>query len=134
MIAPILLVLAQVAPTPLPPAIVPTQPTDMAALPALQLLRRRHDDPALARFVRDEVRAGRCGAARVTRAGYALDLDIAVLVAANGEARRLVPAAIGCPAVEQYAAGLASRLLRGNLVAPKAEGWYRLPIAFRWQP
>lgn len=139
MIATLLLLAQALAPAPTPtptPAVAATTPLpgSMAALPVLQLLRRWRNDEALARFVRDETRAKRCAAARMTRLGYALDVDVAVLVAANGEARRLVPAAINCPAVEQYAAGLASRMVRGNVVAPGADGWYRLAIAFRWQP
>ncbi|WP_447407106.1 hypothetical protein, partial [Clostridium perfringens] len=62
-----------------------------------------------------------------------LRVDVAVLVAA-GRPRRVIPRAIQCPAVEQYAAGLVSSMARGN-IAPATQagdGWYKTSLTFAW--
>ena len=46
--------------------------------------------------------------------------------------RRIVPRAINCPTVEQYAAGVASRFLRRNIGDADADSWHRLTLAFAW--
>ena len=110
-------------------------PTDWAALPPLQYFRPTPDDPALANFVRGEVQAKRCAAARPAPGGWALTVDVAVLVQASGMVSRTVPRAINCPSVEQYAAGLVFSRARGN-VAPDAgarDGWYRTTLSFAWR-
>ena len=42
---------------------------------------------------------------------------------ARPEVRRLLPRAIGCSTVEQYASGLVSRVIRDNLAGPRPAGW-----------
>jgi hypothetical protein len=121
----------QVAPAP-PPAVAPTQlptlPEDWADLPELALKRRIPENRALSSYVRDEVRAGRCAAA-----GNQLRVEMAVLIAGNGQLRRIRPRAIGCPTVEQYATGIMVRMARGNVAPPGDDQWYRTVVAFAWQ-
>lgn len=109
-----------VAPVPMPPA-------DWTTLADVPYLRPSAMSADLSHFVRDEVRAGRC-----TVSARTLRVDLAVFVAASGRARRIVPRAIDCPTVEQYASGLVSRMARGNLAAPGADTWYRTSLTFAW--
>lgn len=103
-------------------------PVDLAALPELPLQRRLTDLDALSDYVRDEVHAGRC-----TVESSSIRVDLAVLVAANGQIRRVQPRAIGCPTVEQYASGVMSRLARRNVAAPGEDRWYRAALVFAWK-
>lgn len=110
-------------------------PTDFNSLPVLQLVHRTPDQPgATSLFVRDEIRAGRCVATvqPVASSRVQITVDVAVLVHPTGAIRAVVPRAIGCPSVEQYAAGLISRIVRGNVPPPGAERWFRTPITFSW--
>lgn len=125
---PLLAAAAQAAPQVVPPPLVALPPADWSALPELQLLRRWPAVPELSSFVRDEVRAGRCAVAATT-----LRVDLAVMVAANGQVRRIVPRAIQCPTVEQYASGLVSRMARGNVAPPGEDLWFRTAMVFAWQ-
>ena len=107
-----------------------TPPQDWTALPELRFRRRPDAGPPLSAFVRDEIRGGRCA----TAAGSAsLSINLAVLVAPDGRVRRIVPQAIDCPTVEQYAAGLILRMARDNLVADAVgDGWFRTGLTFAW--
>lgn len=119
----------QVVPVvPAPGAALPAPPDDWESMPELKLLRRMTDDGALSSYVRDEIRAGRC-----TAAINALHVDLAVLVAANGQVRRIRPRAIGCPTVEQYASGIMLRMARSNVAPPGEDRWYRTTVSFTWQ-
>jgi hypothetical protein len=106
----------------------PAPPPDWDAMPELPVLRRTTTPPQLSYFVRTEVDAGRCDAAT----GSSLSVELAVLVSANGQIRGILPRAIGCATVEQYASGIASRQLRGNVAAPGVDSWYRTTISFLW--
>ena len=113
-----------------PPPAVPTQPlatppADWSTLPALTTKRRLPDTRTLSDFVRDEVAGGRCAVE-----GRSLTVHLAVHVAAGGQLRRIVPRAIDCPTVEQYASGLVSRMARGNVPAPAADTWYHAAMVF----
>ena len=108
---------------------MPMPPADWSTLPELALLRHRAPAAELGRYVRDEVRAGRCATS-----GTTLKLDVAVMIAANGQLRRIIPRAINCPRVEQYAAGLVSSIARGNVAAPGSDRWYHYAVMFAWQP
>lgn len=128
------LLLAQAATPPvvtLPPA---PPPADLASLPILALTRRSPANDVPSEFVREEVAAGRCVAARRDAAtgGTGLSVELAVLIDGDGQVRRIVPRAIDCPTVEQYASGLASRMIRQNLAPGAPGGWYRTTIAFAW--
>lgn len=142
MIAPLLLAAAlQVAPPlALAPAPGPVQPTppaldSWAALPRLELRRPGLDLDTLVRFVRDEVAAGRCAGTTNEASGTtSVHAPVAVLVAPDGSVRRLVPAAIGCPTVEQFTVGVIGRLAADNVRAPwpEADRWYRSGLTYTW--
>ena len=119
--------LAATAPAPMPPQ-------DWSSLRALPLAREVEDDSSLSGFVRAEVKAGRCAAAAPSPAGWVLKVDVAVLLGSAGQPRRVVPRAIACPSVEQYAAGLVSSMARGNVApdAARADAWYRTSLTFAW--
>lgn len=107
---------------------ISSPPADWRALPLL----RAPSEQVSARvsdYVRDEVHAGRCAAPRPG----ALSVELAVYVAENGRVRRIVPRAINCPTVEQYASGVALRSLRDRVEPPESVGWHRMTIAFSWQ-
>jgi hypothetical protein len=112
----------------------PVLPQDWSSLRPLPLAYDPGDAPNLSAFVQGEVKAGRCAAAVATSGGWVLKIDLAVLVGPAAQPRRVVPRAIDCPSVEQYAAGLISSAARGNIplgtVTP--ETWYRTSLTFSW--
>lgn len=109
-------------------------PQDWSNLRPLPTTRDADDGPSVSGFVRSEVQAGRCAAAIQTPAGWTLKVDLAVMFSAVGQPRRIVPRAIGCPSVEQYAAGLVSSMARNatpaDLIDPGS--WYRTSLTFSW--
>lgn len=128
--------LAQIAPVApvAPTAVAPALPADWGTLPQLRYLRPLPPLTPLSAFVRGEVDAGRC--ASVTRSAHTatVRVELAVLVSPDLRIRRIVPRAIGCMAVEQYATGLVSKLARDNLVGDGAtrEAWMRTDLYFAW--
>lgn len=128
-LAALLLQAAVVAPAP-----APMPPTDWSTLPPLHYVTDPTDAANPAAYVRDEVKAGRCGHAVATATGWALTVDLAVLASPAGSPRRVVPRAINCPSVEQYAAGIVSRRALANvdIGEAKADGWYRTSVTFTW--
>ncbi|MEI9852629.1 MAG: hypothetical protein WDN24_19205 [Sphingomonas sp.] len=116
---------------------------DWAALPSLPYRAPPLLTQSMSDFVAREARARRCplpaAAARRRDLPAAprqnLTVELAVLVDGEGEIRTVVPRAIRCPTVEQYAAGLAASFARGNLLprAGDAEQWYRTSLTFSWQ-
>lgn len=112
------------------PAMAPP-PQDWTRLPPLVLLRPVAQTPEASAFVSGEIRAGRCA-----HEGFGMTIDMAVFVAPGGQVRRIVPRAINCPTVEQYASGILLSMARGNVDTPTAsgEGWYRTSITFTWGP
>lgn len=113
---------------------LPMPPQDWSMLRPLPLIRSADDSPNLSGFVRAEVKAGRCAAAMAAAQGWTLRIDLAVLVGPGAQPRRVVPRAIACPSVEQYAAGLVSSLARGNIAAAATDPdtWYRTSLTFSW--
>jgi hypothetical protein len=109
-------------------------PQDWSALPVLPYEQKPDAGTGLSGFVRAEVKAGHCAAATASPQGWSLKVDLLVLMGAGGQMRRIVPRAIACPSVEQYAAGLVSSMARGNVdpagVTPDA--WYRTSLTFTW--
>lgn len=99
-------------------------PTDWTALPRLQLGLAAAAPPQLGDFVQREVQAARCVLPAETRM-----LDLVVLVAQNGQVRRIVPRAIGCPSVEQFAAGIVLRSARDKMRPATADSWYVTTVA-----
>ncbi|MFW2852002.1 hypothetical protein ACM61V_08740 [Sphingomonas sp. TX0543] len=130
MIPAILLMMLQLAGSERPSANLPA--TEWSTLAELPLIRRTEPTPELSKFVRDEVAAGRCAVAVREPGGFSLHVELGVLVDRDGDVRKIMPRAIGCPTVEQYAVGLTSRMARANLAAPGADTWYRTSIDFAW--
>lgn len=131
MILALLLLAVQEPPAaPPPPPAPPPALADWSALPELHL-RHRADAESLSTFVREEVRAGRCRAP-----GATLSVEMVVQIAGGGDVvRRVVPRAIDCPTVEQYAAGLIQRMARDNLDDQvTADGWYHSSLTFSLAP
>ncbi|WP_235199753.1 hypothetical protein [Sphingomonas sp. RIT328] len=112
----------------------PMPPQDWSQLRPLPYSRDPDDGGTLSSFVRAEVKAGRCNAATLSAQGYVLKVDLAVLVGPGGTPKRVVPRAIACPSVEQYAAGLVSSMARGNVTPgdTDADSWYRTSLTFTW--
>ena len=113
---------------------MPMPPQDWSTLRPLPYSRAPDDGANLSSFVRAEVKAGRCNAATQSPQGYVLKVDLAVLVGPGGQPKRVVPRAIACPSVEQYAAGLVSSMARGNIAsgAIDSDTWYRTSLTFSW--
>lgn len=123
------LLLAQAVVVPSPP------PADVSVLPVLHPIGGWPAiDAATSLFVRDEVAAGRCAAAVRGPGGYRLEVVMAVLVGADGQAHGVSPVAIGCPTVEQYAVGIVSRMTRPGIEVADTGGqrWYRATLGFTW--
>lgn len=131
MIAFLLAMLLTPAPERPPPAM---PPPDWSVLPQLPLHRPLNATPETSAYVRDEVLRGHCASAVRDAAGWSLGVDVAVLTTADGRVRRVVPRAIQCPTIEQYAAGLVWSGARDNL-DPRpgdADRWYRMRVTFAW--
>ncbi|WP_051272873.1 hypothetical protein [Sphingomonas phyllosphaerae] len=99
-------------------------PTDWAPLPRLQLGLAAAPPTQLTEFVRREVLAARCELSPEERM-----LDLVVLVTQAGQVRRIVPRAIGCPSVEQFAAGIVLRAARDKTRPVAADTWYVTTVA-----
>lgn len=99
-------------------AAAPAPPADWSALPPLRYRHTPELPPAADAFAQGEVAAGRCTAPH----GRPLHVEIAVLVGPGG-AERVVPRAIGCATVEQFASGLVTRFTRDNVDPEDAPGW-----------
>ncbi|UVO49061.1 hypothetical protein M0208_00430 [Sphingomonas sp. SUN019] len=117
----------QVPPATIPFVVMP--PADWSTLAELAFVRLTPPAADLSDFVREEVRAGRC-----VSNDTSIRVDLAVLVGSDGRVRRIVPRAINCPTVEQYASGIVSRLARSNVAAPPHDSWYRTTVTFSWMP
>ena len=104
-----------------------TAPTDWATMPQLPWRMEPVITPELTAYVVDEVRSGRCAAAP----GVLVEVPVAVFVRSNGAIGATVPQAIGCPTVEQFAAGLVSSFARNRLRMPVG-GWYQTTMSFAW--
>ena len=132
MMLPLLLLLQEV------PSVPPGDPvpSDWSVLPPLSYAAPPMMTPPFSRFVAREVAAGRCRRPRPADGLYVITFDLAALVSADGAMLRLVPRAIDCPTVEQYAAGLVQNFARGNLnTVAGAVGtqWYRTTVTFEWR-
>jgi hypothetical protein len=107
---------------------------DWPALPAVPwrapplVTQEMHD------FAEREARERRCPLPATAGANQMLVAEVAVLVDAEGNVRNAVPRAIGCPTVEQYAAGLVQGFARNNLLPRVGTGeqWYKTSLTFSW--
>ena len=113
----------------------PLPPVDWSNLPTLRYARPVDQTANLSAFVRAEVKAGHCPRATANPDGWTLTVDMAVLATPQQTVRRIVPRAIDCAAVEQYAAGIVSSLVRGNIdtTGTTVDGWYRTSLTFTWR-
>jgi len=115
-----------------PMAEPPARP-DWAVLPPLPLAEPPQMTPEMTGFVAREVGEGRCPVPAGADGHHHVQVDVAVLLAADGTIRATLPHAIGCPTVEQFSAGLASTVARGVIATRiAAERWYRLTLSFDW--
>jgi hypothetical protein len=112
-------------------------PSDWSKLPDLRLAMTPDYAAIMTRFVHDEIAAGRCVAPAPIDGKTSIKVDMVVLVsAASGEAVRIVPRAINCPTVEQFAAGVVQKAARGNIAGPSptVDSWYHIGMTLTWGP
>lgn len=121
------------SPIPLPQA-APTPPPAWLTLPQLRYLRPLPSMAGLSGYVRSEVEAGRCAAVSRSASSGVVRVDMAVLVTSDSRIRRIVPRAIDCLTVEQYASGLVSRMARDNIdnLGVEKDTWFRTALIFAW--
>jgi len=111
-------------------------PADWSTLPPLRLSATPDYGALMTRFVHDEVAAGRCAAPPAVAGKVSVTIDMVVLISASGDVLRIVPRAINCPTVEQFAAGVVQKAARGNLAGapPSTDSWYRAGMTLSWGP
>ena len=135
-----LLLLLQVAAPPVPvpaaaaaPVASTLPPQDWSTLPVLRIRGQATTLANTSAYVHGEVVAGRCTHVVRTAQGWALTVDLAVLITPDGRVRRVTPRAIDCPTVEQYAAGVILGARDSIDVAGEdADTWYRTSLTFTW--
>lgn len=112
----------------------PVVPRDWSVLPTLDYRQPPANGSDFAHYVEEESRSGRCAAAVQAGPRWTLRIELAVLATADGRIKQVVPRAIDCPTVEQYASGLVSRLARNNIDTHgvATDGWYRTSLTFIW--
>jgi hypothetical protein len=117
-------------------ALLPAPPTDWSALPPLRLSTTPDYAALMTQFVRNEVAAGRCAAPPAVAGKVSIKVDMVVLISRSGETLRIVPKAINCPTVEQFAAGVVQKAARGNIAGapPTTDSWYRTGMTLSWGP
>jgi hypothetical protein len=117
-------------------ALLPAPPTDWSALPPLRLSATPDYAALMTQFVRAEVAAGRCAAPPAIAGKVSIKVDMVVLISRSGETLRIVPKAINCPTVEQFAAGVVQKAARGNIAGapPTTDSWYRTGMTLSWGP
>jgi len=114
---------------------LPLPPSDWTVLPPLRLAETPDYPAIMTKFVRDEVEAGRCAAPAPVAGKTTIRLDLIVLVATStNQALRVVPRAIHCPTVEQFAAGVVEKAARDNIIgpAPGSDSWYHTGMTLTW--
>ena len=139
MIAALLLLLQTAAPplpvpaAPTPPVASPLPPQDWTMLPVLRIRGQATTIANTSAYVHGEVVAGRCAHVVRTTQGWALTVDLAVLITPEGRVRRVTPRAIDCPTVEQSAAGVILGARDSiDVVDADADTWYRTSLTFAW--
>ncbi|WP_066812397.1 hypothetical protein [Sphingomonas asaccharolytica] len=118
--------------------VVPTAvPSDWSKLPDLRLTTTPDYAAIMTKFVHDEIAAGRCATPAPVNGKTSIKVDMVVLISsASGEAVKIVPRAINCPTVEQFAAGVIQKATRGNIAGPPptADSWYHTGVTLTWGP
>lgn len=117
-----------------PPPPLARSPIDWPALPPLPYRTTPHPTARMTAFVRSEFDRSACPRPEPSAGRVQVQVDIAVLIGEDHVVRATIPRAIGCPTVEQYAAGLVVSYARGNLVPRfvNAGNWYRAVLVFDW--
>jgi hypothetical protein len=134
----LLLLQAAAPPVPVPAAAAatvasPLPPQDWSTLPVLRIRGQATTLANTSAYVHGEVAAGRCTHVVRTTQGWALTVDLAVLINPDGRVRRVTPRAIDCPTVEQYAAGVILGARDSIDVAGEdVDTWYRTSLTFTW--
>ena len=105
---------------------------DWNALPALPYRTPPAISATMDTFVQREARVRRCPVSPAGGATRSITVELAVLVQGDGSVRTVVPRAINCATVEQYAAGLVAAFAQGNIVGA-SEQWYRTSLTFTWK-
>ncbi|WP_239019648.1 hypothetical protein [Sphingomonas suaedae] len=109
---------------------------DWTTLPDLPYRTAPQMTPAMHDWARGQVRARKCRARRLVDGRPAVRVEVAVLVHSEDGVRATIPRAIGCPSIEQYAAGLVAGFSRNNLTqrtAAPGAAWYRATVTFAWR-
>ncbi|MDF7775467.1 hypothetical protein P1X14_09425 [Sphingomonas sp. AOB5] len=108
---------------------------DWTALPALPYRAPPVVTQGMHDFAHREVRARKCPLPKVAGPSQTMSVELALLVDGSGEVRTVVPRAIDCPTVEQYAAGLTAGFARNNLLprSGAAEQWFKTTVTFTWR-
>lgn len=108
---------------------------DWAALPALPYRAQPRVTLGMSQFAAREARARRCPLPAMRGPRQQLTVELAVLVDGEGEVRTVIPRAIQCATVEQYAAGLTAGFARGNLLprGGASDQWYKTSLTFSWR-
>lgn len=116
-------------------AALQTGAIDWNALPPLPYRTAPVLSAEMHSFVGREVRERKCPVAPSRAATQNLQVEVAVLVESSGGIRTVVPRAIACPTIEQYAAALAAGFARNNLLPRSAAEprWYRTTLSFSWR-
>lgn len=107
---------------------------DWSALPLLPYRAPPQLSDQINGFVAREAAARKCPLPAPSGTGQTLTVELAVLVDGDGQVRTVVPRAIDCATVEQYAAGLVTGFARNNLL-PRVGGseqWYKTSLTFSW--
>jgi hypothetical protein len=108
---------------------------DWESLPHLPYREAPSMTPAMHDWARGQVRASKCRARRLVDGRPAVRVEVAALVDEDG-VRTTIPRAIGCPSIEQYAAGLVAGFSRNNLTqrtGAAGPAWYRATVTFAWR-
>lgn len=108
---------------------------DWAALPALPYRAPPVVTQGMHDFAGREAKARKCPLPPAPGHNQSMSIELALLVDGTGDVRTVVPRAIDCATVEQYAAGLAAGFARNNLLprSGAAEQWYKTTVTFSWR-
>lgn len=107
---------------------------DWPSLPMLPYRAPPAVTPQMHEFAGREATTRSCPLPPPSDGKQSLTVELAVLVDGRSEVRTVIPRAIDCATVEQYAAGLVRSFARANL-APRggaAEQWYKTSLTFSW--
>jgi hypothetical protein len=107
---------------------------DWPSLPTLPYRAPPIVTPQMHEFAGREAKTRNCPLRPASNGKQLLTVELAVLIDASSQVRTVVPRAIDCATVEQYAAGLIQSFARGNLlprVGASAQ-WYKTSLTFSW--